>query len=691
MSRALVIEHTTVFDSHNRTLVPDQTVVISGGRISEVTRSPAPYPPGTKVIDGRGKVTIPGLIDAHVHLVHQLKPAAMTAIEILPHFLAAGVTSIRCAGDRSKGQAVAAKYAETYPHCCPRIFLATDGIDGAPPYHGDLGIAVTDSVKVGDVLDRMSAELGRTITTLKIYVGADRPVATTAILEGHRRGMIITAHLGDYRAEDILADGVDCLEHISSVLRGKTVPSQQLTALIATIESRNVQIVPTLVVFRNFVWLSDVAETHPDNERVSAKLRDHWNKSVQNRRMTENQVPENREQRRLMFENYQTATRLLHEAGVNLLVGSDAPEPYCPPGWALHQELELLVASGMSAAAALAAATLQNARIVKMDGLLGSITPGKIADIVILESDPTADVRNARKIYAVIHNGVEVFSLDHKGSLYAIRPDGRMHWYEDEDRTGRNGPNAQNGWAPGSGSQISFGWEIFETVFYGGEGIIYAIRPDGRMYWYKDENRSGANGPNAQSGWAPGSGSQISFGWEIFETVFYGGDGIIYAIRSDGRMHWYKDVNRRGGNGPNAQSGWAPGSGSRISFGWEIFKSVFYGGDGVIYAIRPDGRMHWYKDEDRRGGNGPHAQSGWASGSGNQISFGWEIFESVFYGNDGIMYAIRPDGRMHWYRDENRRGDNGPNAESGWAPGSGNQISFGWEIFQNVFFGGTSF
>ena len=160
-----------------------------------------------------------------------------------------------------------------------------------------------------------------------------------------------------------------------------------------------------------------------------------------------------------------------------LLVGSDAPEPNCPPGWALHQELELLVESGLSPADALAAATLQNARVVGMDADLGSITPGKIADIVILEADPTTDVRNTRKIYAVIHDGVEVFSLDHEGALYAIRPDGRMHWYKEENRSGANGPNAQSGWAPDSGSQISFGWEIFETIFYGGDGIIYASRP----------------------------------------------------------------------------------------------------------------------------------------------------------------------------------------------------------------------
>jgi len=65
-------------------------------------------------------------------------------------------------------------------------------------------------------------------------------------------------------------------------------------------------------------------------------------------------------------------------------------------------------------------------------------------------------------------------------------------------------------------------------------------------------------------------------------------------------------------------------------------------------------------------------------GSGNQISYGWEKFSHVFSGGDGIIYAITPEGRLHWYQDTDRRGQNGAGAERGWAPGSGNQISYGW-------------
>ena len=105
------------------------------------------------------------------------------------------------------------------------------------------------------------------------------------------------------------------------------------------------------------------------------------------------------------FRKYQDLTGILHRAGVTLLAGTDSPEPYCPPGFALHQELELLVESGLAPSAALQAATVNNARSLKQADRLGSIAPGKLADLVILTADPTVDIRNTRKIERVIRGG----------------------------------------------------------------------------------------------------------------------------------------------------------------------------------------------------------------------------------------------------------------------------------------------
>jgi hypothetical protein len=102
-------------------------------------------------------------------------------------------------------------------------------------------------------------------------------------------------------------------------------------------------------------------------------------------------------------------------------------------------------------------------------------------------------------------------------SIYAVTGDGSLLWYRDELRDGSNGPNAERGWAPGSGNQIGIGWDAFTSVFTpgAGDGIIYAVTPTSDLLWYRDELRDGSNGPNAERGWAPGSGNQIGIGWSI--------------------------------------------------------------------------------------------------------------------------------------------------------------------------------
>jgi imidazolonepropionase-like amidohydrolase len=161
---------------------------------------------------------------------------------------------------------------------------------------------------------------------------------------------------------------------------------------------------PTLTVYRNMLLLSDLEEVHrhADNGLMPERLRTYWDSY----RLRQGLAPATRERRRKEFQKYQELTGLLYRAGVPLLAGTDAPEPYCPPGLALHQELELLVESGLTPAAALQSATINNSRALKQEKHLGSIEPGKFADLVILSADPTADIRNTRKIVTVVHGGI---------------------------------------------------------------------------------------------------------------------------------------------------------------------------------------------------------------------------------------------------------------------------------------------
>lgn len=415
--KALVLRGGTIFDSRRGLMLSDQTILIRGDRIEKVgpRRSFTGIPRGARVLDARDKFIIPGLIDAHVHLVHQLDDAHLTGDEVLPMFLAAGVTSIRDTGDAVVPQKIIARYAEAHAESCPRVFLCSPLIDGAPPIHRDIGWSLTDPEAVPAFVEDM-AEWG--VTTLKIYAGTERNVGRRIIEEGHRRGLVVTAHLGPYRAQDAVADGIDCLEHIWSVFNyiipedasrspdhrsSLDLANPLATSLTADLARRRVMVDPTLAVFRNMILLHDLASVnqHPDNAHAPVRLREHWEKY----RRRANLDPTTREVRRREFLKYQELTALLYRAGVPILAGTDTPEPYVPPGFSLLQELEMLVEAGLPPSAALQAATINNAAALKQQSRLGSIEPGKLADLVILSADPTADIRNVRRIEKVIRGG----------------------------------------------------------------------------------------------------------------------------------------------------------------------------------------------------------------------------------------------------------------------------------------------
>jgi hypothetical protein len=435
----LVIRGGQLFDPAAGVMKPVSAILIEGSRIQRVLLAGerVQLPGKGQVIDARGKFLIPGLIDGHVHLVHILREAHITADEILPLFLASGVTTLRGAGDEIVPQRLLFKHAEEHPESCPRLFLSSPVIDRDPPFHRHISWPVTTPAQIPEFVADM-VKWG--VQTFKIYVGTDRTIGKAVIEEAHRHGKWVTGHLGKYRAQDAVADGIDSLEHIDSVFefvlpadiprwptpeeRAK-MPAADLatlrrrileekarvdlghprtTDLVQALVRRRVSVNPTLVVYRNWMLLKDLPEVqqHPDLQWVPERLRKSWLESTQ-RAPVES---ETRSLRKRQFAKLLELTGILHRAGVELMVGTDSPVQYCPPGLAIHQELELLVESGLSPAAALTAATRNNARALNQVDQLGSIEAGRLADVVVLDANPLVDIRNARKIFKVIRSGL---------------------------------------------------------------------------------------------------------------------------------------------------------------------------------------------------------------------------------------------------------------------------------------------
>ncbi|MGH7221486.1 MAG: amidohydrolase family protein, partial [Nitrospiraceae bacterium] len=345
-------------------------------------------------------------------------------------------TALRDVGDEIVAESLVAKHSRNLPDTSPRVFLGSPLMDADPPYHRLIGRAVREPDEVPAFVDDM---LKWGVHTFKIYVGIQRPVGKRIIEEAHRHGKSVTGHLGKYRAQDAVEDGIDSLEHISSVFdfvlpedrpvlpplqeRSRYSPKEladlryqvqvaeanadmahpRVQKLIERLVQRKVAVDPTLVVFRNWMLLRDLPEVykHPDVVAMPKRLQQTWYDSSR----TGAPTPESLPLRQKIFRKQQELTGRLFRSGVSLLVGTDAPVAFCPPGFAVHQELALLVESGVTPAAALQMATLNNARTLRQDQSLGSIEAGKLADLVILDANPLAEITNSRKIQCVFRGG----------------------------------------------------------------------------------------------------------------------------------------------------------------------------------------------------------------------------------------------------------------------------------------------
>jgi len=394
----IAITHTNIYDPHTQSILPDRTIVIRGERIIAVGSPEYPVRRAgyKKKIDGRNKYVIPGLIDAHAHLIYILDSVRIKGEEGLPLYLGAGVTSVRDIGDEIAAQKRLTDFADANPQKCPTVFMCSPLLEGAKPFHGTdpVSMPLTDTNRVAGYVDSLAA-IG--VSTLKIYVYASPAVFRKIIEEGHKRGLTVAAHLPSnvVKTEDALNWGIDVIEHIWGA------PND--SALITQMVKQGTMIDPTLIVFKNMLYFNNEPEVfnNKDNDYVPDTLRALWDAYRRRVALNEN----TRQQREDQMNAYKQMTGRLYRAGITILAGSDAPEPYCPPGFSLHDELLLLVESGLPASAALNCATINNARALRQEKNLGSIEAGKIADMVVLGKNPLDNIRNTRKISFIIHKG----------------------------------------------------------------------------------------------------------------------------------------------------------------------------------------------------------------------------------------------------------------------------------------------
>lgn len=436
----LVITRVTVVDVTQGRLLPGQTVRIRGNRIVSVEpAAPGAPAPGTRVLDGVGKFLIPGLWDMHAHVGLSGRPQEVD----LPLLLAHGVTGVRIMGaDRPsadpartpgldqhrRAQAGVATGALVGPRLLALASWAVNGPAGLSPAMPSFYGART--AEEGRALARYFKERG--FDFIKVYNEVPRAGYLGLAEEARRLGLPLAGHEPrELSAIELSEAGQASLEHsrifllncfpgADSLRRGllRQVPATVLrrrmvdeydpamcAEVFRTFARNGTWITPTHGTRRMDAFADDSAYRHDPRMRfIPLPQQVRWRADADGM-VAGDPSPEGRRSFLDFYRKGLELTRDAYRAGVPVMVGTDAGDSFIFPGSTVHDEMAELVGAGLSPAEALRAATLAGATFLGRTADHGTVEPGRLADLVLLDANPLEDIAHTRRIHALVFDG----------------------------------------------------------------------------------------------------------------------------------------------------------------------------------------------------------------------------------------------------------------------------------------------
>ena len=415
--------HVRIIDGTGTKTLEDQTILIEDGRIAAIGSSATvAVPRGAEVRDLTGRTVLPGFVGMHEHLYYTARvdtagfPTLLSmATPFAPLYLAAGVTTIRTAGaidvqaDLELARAIEAGEIEG-----PRVHVT------GPYLEGPGGLAemppLEDPDAVRAAVDRWAL---RGASSFKAYTHLGREELAAAVASAHQHGATITGHLCAVGFRDAAELGIDNIEH-GFATNTEFVPDKAedecpaaafsglahvepgdsaTTVTIATLIEHGVAITSTLAVFEQYVaGRPSVAQrvldvlTEPSRESCLAQRR-----AVEEGALGDFEP---------VFRKEMTLEKMFVDAGGTLLVGSDPTGNGCiVAGYGTQRAIELLVEAGFSPVEAIRIATLNGAEFLGVADRLGSVEPGKLADLVVVRGDPAARIEDIENVEIVFKEG----------------------------------------------------------------------------------------------------------------------------------------------------------------------------------------------------------------------------------------------------------------------------------------------
>lgn len=413
----VAITHATLIDPDVATVRRDMTIVMRGTRVTQVGNSAATsIPSGARVIDATGKYVIPGMWDMHVHVDG---PGARA---LLPLFAAHGVTGVRDMNGRLPQLRAYQRDIAAGTLVGPRMVVSGPYLVGRPlpPAFGMPHFVVTDSASATRAVDSLVA-LGADF--IKVHNWIPRDAYRAAAAHARRKGIVFAGHValpttprdaaeaGQRSQEHLYAFLNECSRADSVIIAGGD-PTQRFImgecssasqqGVYAAIARTRSWITPTLTVQQMLATLRPSIVAGDSTAQF-------YGDSLMRRVAMELEFPASPSAAALaagqkLIERRLAVVRGLHQAGVPILTGTDAPLAAGGPGQGLVEELVLLVKAGLTPREALRSATTEPARYFAADSL-GAVAPGKVADLVVLDADPLVNVANVGRIHAVVANG----------------------------------------------------------------------------------------------------------------------------------------------------------------------------------------------------------------------------------------------------------------------------------------------
>jgi len=410
--------------------IAGQTVVVQDGRVVAV--GPAgqiEIPAGATRVDGAGRYLMPGIAEMHGHYAQD--PDSQVARDILFLYVANGVTLVR--GMQGGPQHLPLRDAiEAGEVLGPRLLVS------APMMAGMGGNPVT-TPGAAEARVREAVELG--FDHLKVHEGLSREVYAAIAETANELGIRFAGHVTNYVGLlDALEQGQWTIDHLDNFVEAlvpdpeaiaelglfeqakivEQIEPGRIAAVVAATKASGAGVVPTEYLWETFLgWRSgdEMIAAHPEVRYMPQPMVANWKQAVDQGLA---QRPDNPRAAAPIIELRRRLMKELYDAGVPVLLGTDSPQIFSTPGFSIHHEMRVMAESGFTPFEVLYTGTRAVAEFYDATHEFGSIAPGQRADLVLLESDPTADLANFADRAGVMVNGRWISEAEIQAELEAI-------------------------------------------------------------------------------------------------------------------------------------------------------------------------------------------------------------------------------------------------------------------------------